>query len=118
MIELYVEFEETLAYVGGFDSDVGGHREITWYGDNSDCEDDFEAICGFNDKNENVAKQEEANMVGQIAIDAIARQQHSISGEATSIMIEQNARNITIAQDPFGVLSFMRVLDIQAMRAP
>ncbi|MED6130519.1 hypothetical protein PIB30_001605 [Stylosanthes scabra] len=52
--EVYVDFEEAAAYVGGYDSDAGGHREITWYEDNSDNEDDFEASCEINDENENV----------------------------------------------------------------
>ncbi|MED6208534.1 hypothetical protein PIB30_046028 [Stylosanthes scabra] len=72
LIELYVEFEEASAYVGGYDSDTGRHREIKWYEDNSDSEDDFETNCGINGENENVRGEEEANTARQIAMDAIA----------------------------------------------
>ncbi|MED6212584.1 hypothetical protein PIB30_084853, partial [Stylosanthes scabra] len=47
---------------------VDGHRKITWYKDNSDNEDDHEARCEFNNENENVGEDEEANTVGQIAM--------------------------------------------------
>ncbi|MED6174629.1 hypothetical protein PIB30_070823 [Stylosanthes scabra] len=61
------------ALLDGYDTDVGGHKEITWYENNSDSEDDLEASYGFNNKN--VGEDEEANTVGQIAMEAIASQQ-------------------------------------------
>ncbi|MED6171557.1 hypothetical protein PIB30_041706 [Stylosanthes scabra] len=60
-------------------------------------------LCGFNI--ENVGEEEEANTVGQIAMEAIAWQQ-------------QNVRNATIGQDPYGAASFMRVLHLETMNAP
>ncbi|MED6116243.1 hypothetical protein PIB30_098253 [Stylosanthes scabra] len=66
LIELYIEIEEAPAYVGGYNSDEGGHREITWYEDNSDNQDDFEASCKINEENENVRGEEEANTARQI----------------------------------------------------
>ncbi|MED6142783.1 hypothetical protein PIB30_000342 [Stylosanthes scabra] len=79
LIKLYVEFEDAHVLLDGYDSDVGGHREITWYEDNNHNEDDLEASCGFNNENENVGEEEEDNTVRQIAMEAITRQQQSIS---------------------------------------
>ncbi|MED6143927.1 hypothetical protein PIB30_010284 [Stylosanthes scabra] len=84
LIELYVEFEDVPTLLGGYDSDVGEHREITWYEDNSDSEDDPEVSCGFNKENENVGEEEEANAVRQIAMEVITRQQQSISRASSS----------------------------------
>ncbi|MED6108558.1 hypothetical protein PIB30_025207 [Stylosanthes scabra] len=85
--------------------------------DNSDIEDDLEASCGFNNENENVREKEEANTVRQRAMEAITRQQLSISRASSSDLGIQNVRNAT-GQDPYGAPSFMRVLDLEAMHGP
>ncbi|MED6114991.1 hypothetical protein PIB30_085862 [Stylosanthes scabra] len=118
LIELYVDFEEAPAYVGEYDSDAGEHREITWYEYNSDSEDDFEASCRINDENENFRGEVEANTVGQVAMDEITWQQQSISGEASSDIVKQCARDVAIGEDPFGAPSFMRMVDFEAMNGP
>ncbi|MED6149333.1 hypothetical protein PIB30_061362 [Stylosanthes scabra] len=47
-------------------------------------------------------------------MEAIATQQQNISRASSSVLGEQNVRNVTTGQYPYGAPSFMRVLDLEA----
>ncbi|RYQ80379.1 hypothetical protein Ahy_Scaffold1g106832 isoform E [Arachis hypogaea] len=69
-----------------------GMRDINWEEDNNDSEDEFEANYEVDDKND------DGDLVGNPAV--------------------QDEANAIVSQHPFGVPSFMRTLDLEAMYPP
>ncbi|RYR69706.1 hypothetical protein Ahy_A03g016257 [Arachis hypogaea] len=93
MIELYIEFEHhTRMDSVGDDVNVDEIKDIDWEKDNNDSEEEFEANCEVDEENE------DGDLAGNPAVQI----------EANSI----------VSQHPFGVTSFMRTLDFEAMHAP
>ncbi|RYR52406.1 hypothetical protein Ahy_A06g027332 [Arachis hypogaea] len=93
MIELYIEFEQhTRMDAVGDDIIVDELRDIDWKEDNNDNEEEFEANYEVDDEND------DRDLVGNPAI--------------------QNEAHAIVSQHPFGILSFMRTLDLEAMHAP
>ncbi|RYR11136.1 hypothetical protein Ahy_B05g079621 [Arachis hypogaea] len=93
MIELYVEFEQQ----SGMDTvddevNVDERGDIDWEEDNNDSEEEFEANYEVDDEND------DGDLAGNPAV--------------------QNEANAIVSQHPFGVLSFMRTLDLEAMHSP
>ncbi|RYR47331.1 hypothetical protein Ahy_A07g033266 [Arachis hypogaea] len=93
MIELYVEFEQQ-SELGAVEEGVNVDElgDIGWEEDNNDSEEEFEANYEVDDEND------DGDLVGNPAV--------------------QNEANAIVSQHPFGVPSFMRTLDLEAMHAP
>ncbi|RYQ86002.1 hypothetical protein Ahy_B10g105654 [Arachis hypogaea] len=92
MIELYVEFEQQLGLGAvGEEVNVGELGDIDWEEDNNDSEKEFEANEVDNENNDG-----------------------DLAGNPTV----QNEADAIVSQHPFGVPSFMRTLDLEAMHAP
>ncbi|RYQ80375.1 hypothetical protein Ahy_Scaffold1g106832 isoform A [Arachis hypogaea] len=93
MIELYVEFEQQSGMSMVSDEiNVDELGDINWEEDNNDSEDEFEANYEVDDKND------DGDLVGNPAV--------------------QDEANAIVSQHPFGVPSFMRTLDLEAMYPP
>nr|XP_029147041.1 uncharacterized protein LOC112733035 [Arachis hypogaea] len=93
MIELYVEFEQQSGMsTVGEEVNVDELGDIDWEEDNNDSEEEFEANYEVDDKND------DGDLAGNPAV--------------------QNEANAVVSQHPFGVPSFMRTLDLEAMHAP
>ncbi|RYR53990.1 hypothetical protein Ahy_A06g029248 [Arachis hypogaea] len=92
MIELYVEFEQhtRMDTVGDY-VNVDELGNIDWEEDNNDSEEEFEANYEVDDENDD--------------------------GDLVSNPTVQNEAHAFVSQHPFGVLSFMRTLDLKAMHA-
>ncbi|XP_016186200.1 uncharacterized protein LOC107627905 [Arachis ipaensis] len=93
LIELYVEFEQHTG-VDEFDEEVNINEfgDIGWEEDNDDSEEEFEANYEVDDEND------DGDLAGNPAV--------------------PNEAHAVISQQPFGVPSFMRTLDLEAMHAP
>ncbi|RYR32735.1 hypothetical protein Ahy_A10g047264 [Arachis hypogaea] len=92
MIELYVEFEQyTGMDVVGDDVNVDELRDIDWEEDN-DSEEEFEANYEVDNENDD--------------------------GDLAGNPVVQNDADAIVSRHPFGVPSFMRTLDLEAMHAP
>ncbi|RYQ85392.1 hypothetical protein Ahy_B10g104950 isoform B [Arachis hypogaea] len=93
MIEVYVEFEQQsgMSMVGD-KINVDEFGDIDWEEDNNDSEDEFEANYEFDDEND------DGDLAGNPAV--------------------QDEANAIVSPHPFGVPSFMRTLDLEAMHAP
>ncbi|RYR19465.1 hypothetical protein Ahy_B03g064240 [Arachis hypogaea] len=92
MIELYVEFEQHSGLDAvGEEVNVDKLGDIDWEEDNNDIEEEFEANYEVDDEND------DRDLVGNLAV--------------------QNEADAIVSQHPFGVLSFMRILDLEAMHA-
>ncbi|RYR69807.1 hypothetical protein Ahy_A03g016355 [Arachis hypogaea] len=93
MIELYVEFEQqSWSDVVGEEFNVDELGDIDWEEDNNDSEEEFEANYKVDDEND------DGDMTGNLEV--------------------QNEANVIVSQHPFGVPSFMRTLDFEAMHDP
>nr|XP_025627852.1 uncharacterized protein LOC112720974 [Arachis hypogaea] len=93
MIELYVEFEQQLGSgTVGEEVNVDELGDIDWEEDNNDSEEEFEANYEVDDEND------DGDLAGNPDV--------------------QNEANAIARQHPFGVPSFMRTLDLEAMHAP
>ncbi|RYR25146.1 hypothetical protein Ahy_B02g058793 [Arachis hypogaea] len=93
VIELYVEFEQhTGMDAVGDDVTVDELKELDWGEDNNDSEEEFEANYEVDDEND------DGDLAGNPAI--------------------QNEAHAIVSKHPFGVPSFMRTLDLEAMHAP
>ncbi|RYR19353.1 hypothetical protein Ahy_B03g064112 isoform A [Arachis hypogaea] len=93
MIELYVEFEQRTGMVAvGDNVNVDELGNIDWEEDNNDSEEEFEANYEVDDEND------DEDLVGNPMV--------------------QNEAHAIVSQHPFGVPSFMRTLDLEAMRSP
>ncbi|RYR48294.1 hypothetical protein Ahy_A07g034307 [Arachis hypogaea] len=92
MIELYIEFEQhTGLDVVGEEVNVDEFGDINWEEDNNDNEEEFEANYEVDDKND--------------------------AGDLAGNSTVQNEADAIVSQHPFGVLSFMRTLDLKVMHA-
>ncbi|XP_057730854.1 uncharacterized protein LOC130946197 [Arachis stenosperma] len=93
LIELYVEFEQHTG-VDEFDEEVNINEfgDIGWEEDNDDSEEEFEANYEVDDEND------DGDLAGNPAV--------------------PNEAHAVISQQPFGVPSFMRTLDLEAIHAP
>ncbi|XP_052107439.1 uncharacterized protein LOC110273511 [Arachis duranensis] len=93
LIELYVEFEQHTG-VDEFDEEVNINEfgDIGWEEDNDDSEEEFEANYEVDDEND------DGDLAGNPAV--------------------PNEAHAVISQQSFGVPSFMRTLDLEAMHAP
>ncbi|RYQ94972.1 hypothetical protein Ahy_B08g089956 [Arachis hypogaea] len=93
MIELYVEFEQQSG-LGAVSEEVNVDEleNIDWEEDNNDSEEEFEANYEVDDEND------DGDLAGNLAV--------------------QNEVNAIVSQHSFGVPSFMRTLDLEAMHAP
>ncbi|RYQ84823.1 hypothetical protein Ahy_B10g104309 [Arachis hypogaea] len=93
MIELYIEFEQQLGLgVVSEEVNVDEFMDIDWEEDNNDSEEEFEANYEVNDENDD--------------------------GDLADNPAVQNEADAIVSQHPFGVPSFMRTLDLEAMHAP
>ncbi|RYR59699.1 hypothetical protein Ahy_A05g025632 [Arachis hypogaea] len=93
MIELYVEFEQQSGSGAvGEEVNVDELGDIDWEEDNNDSEEEFEVNYEVDDKNND--------------------------GDLAGNPEEQNQANAIISQHLFGVPSFMRTLDLEAMHDP
>ncbi|QHO13736.1 uncharacterized protein DS421_15g518020 [Arachis hypogaea] len=93
MIELYVEFEQHSSLdVAGEEVDVDECGDLDWEEDNNDSEEEFEANYEVDDKNDD--------------------------GDLAGNPVMQNEAASIVSRHPFGVPSFMRTLDLEAMHAP
>ncbi|RYR39969.1 hypothetical protein Ahy_A09g045612 [Arachis hypogaea] len=93
MIELYVEFEQQSGMsTVGEDVNVDELGDIDWEEDNNDSEEEFEANYEVDDENDD--------------------------GDLAGNPVVQNEANAVVSQHLFGVPSFMRTLDLEAMHAP
>ncbi|RYR15176.1 hypothetical protein Ahy_B04g071902 [Arachis hypogaea] len=93
MIELYVEFEQHSSLdVAGEEVDVDECRDLDWEEDNNDSEEEFEANYEVDDENDD--------------------------GDLAGNPVMQNEAASIVSRQPFGVPSFMRTLDLEAMHAP
>ncbi|XP_057730445.1 uncharacterized protein LOC130945756 [Arachis stenosperma] len=93
MIELYVEFEQQSALGAvGKEVNVDELGDIHWEEDNNNSEKEFEANYEVDDKND------DGDLAGNSKV--------------------QNEANAIVSQHLFGVPSFMRTLDLEAMHAP
>ncbi|RYQ99925.1 hypothetical protein Ahy_B07g087939 [Arachis hypogaea] len=92
VIELYVEFEQQsrMGTVGD-EVHVDELADIDWEEDNNDSEEEFKANYEVDDEND------DGDLAGNLAV--------------------QNEADAIISQHPFGVPSFMRTLDLEAMHA-
>ncbi|XP_057755681.1 uncharacterized protein LOC130974854 [Arachis stenosperma] len=89
MIELYVEFEQQSGMGAvGDEVNVDELEDIDWEEDNNDSEEEFEANYEVDDE----------DLAGNPAV--------------------QNEANAIVSQHTFGVPSFMRTLDLEAMHVP
>ncbi|XP_057729998.1 uncharacterized protein LOC130945284 [Arachis stenosperma] len=93
MIELYVEFEQQPG-TSMVDDEINFDElgDIDWEEDNNDSEDEFEANYEVDDEND------DGDLAGNPAV--------------------QDEANAIVSLHPFGVPSFMRTLDLEAMHAP
>ncbi|XP_057730021.1 uncharacterized protein LOC130945308 [Arachis stenosperma] len=92
MIELYVEFEQHMRLdVVGEEVNVDEIGDTNWKEDNNDSEEEFEANYEVDDEND------DEDLTGNSAV--------------------QNEADAIVSQHPFGVSSFMRNLDLEAMHA-
>nr|XP_025611889.1 uncharacterized protein LOC112705268 [Arachis hypogaea] len=93
LIELYVEFEQHTG-VDEFDEEVNINEfgDIGWEEDNDDSEEEFEANYEVDDEND------DGDLAGNPPV--------------------PNEAHDVISQQPFGVPTFMRTLDLEAMHAP
>ncbi|RYR52062.1 hypothetical protein Ahy_A06g026987 [Arachis hypogaea] len=93
MIKPYVEFEQQpgLGAVGE-EVNVDELGDIDWEKDNNNSEEEFEANYEVDDEND------DGDLAGNLAV--------------------QNEADAIVSQHPFGVPSFMRTLDLEAMNAP
>ncbi|XP_057745381.1 uncharacterized protein LOC130963268 [Arachis stenosperma] len=93
MIELYVEFEQQPG-TSMVDDEINVDElgDIDWEEDNNDSEDEFEANYKVDDEND------DRDLAGNPAV--------------------QDEANAIVSKHPFGVPSFMRTLDLEAMHAP
>ncbi|RYQ84850.1 hypothetical protein Ahy_B10g104341 [Arachis hypogaea] len=89
MIELYVEFEQHMRMDAVEEVNVDELGDIYWEEDNNDSEEKFEANYEVDDENDD--------------------------GDLTGSPAVQNEAHATVSQLPFGVPSFMRTLDLEAM---
>ncbi|RYR79259.1 hypothetical protein Ahy_A01g004086 [Arachis hypogaea] len=93
VIELYVEFEQqSVMGTVGDEVNVDEFGDIDWEKDNNDSEQEFEANYEVDDEND------DGDLAGNPAM--------------------QNETDAIVSQHPFGVLSFMQTLDLEAMHAP
>ncbi|XP_025652920.1 uncharacterized protein [Arachis hypogaea] len=93
VIELYVEFEQQSGMgTVGDEVNVDELGDIDWEEDNNDSEEEFEANYEVDDENND--------------------------GDLASNPAVQNEAYSIVSQHPFGVPSFMRTLDLEAMHAP
>ncbi|RYR07521.1 hypothetical protein Ahy_B05g074891 [Arachis hypogaea] len=93
MIELYVEFEQHSSLdVAGEEVDVDECGDLDWEEDNNDSEEEFEANYEVDDENDD--------------------------GDLAGNLVMQNEAASIVSQQPFGVPSFMRTLDLEVMHAP
>ncbi|XP_016169067.1 uncharacterized protein LOC107611676 [Arachis ipaensis] len=93
MIELYVEFEQQSG-MSMVDDEINVDElgDIDWKEDNNDSEDEFEANYEVDEEND------DGDLAGNPAV--------------------QDEANAIVSQHPFGIPSFMRTLDLEAMHAP
>ncbi|XP_015934195.1 uncharacterized protein LOC107460352 [Arachis duranensis] len=92
MIELYVEFEQHMRLDAvGEEVNVDEIGDTNWKEDNNDSEEEFEANYKVDDEND------DEDLTGNSAV--------------------QNEADAIVSQHPFGVSSFMRTLDLEAMHA-
>nr|XP_025611844.1 uncharacterized protein LOC112705214 [Arachis hypogaea] len=92
-IELYVEFEQQSALDAvGKEVNVNELGDIHWKEDNNNSKEEFEANYKVDDEND------DGDLAGNSKV--------------------QNEANAIVSQHLFGVLSFMRTLDLEAMHAP
>ncbi|QHO58062.1 uncharacterized protein DS421_3g87550 [Arachis hypogaea] len=92
MMELYVEFEQhTGMDAVGNNVNVDELGDIDWDEDNNDSEEEFEANYEVDDENN------DGDLSGNPAI--------------------QNEADAIVSRNPFGVPSFMRTMDLDAMHA-
>ncbi|RYQ88258.1 hypothetical protein Ahy_B09g095558 isoform I [Arachis hypogaea] len=93
VIELYVEFEQQSGMgTVGDEVNVDELGDIDWEEENNDSEEEFEANYEVDDEND------DGDLAGNPAV--------------------QNEADAIVSQHPFGVPSFMRTLDLEAMHAP
>ncbi|RYR26162.1 hypothetical protein Ahy_B02g060326 [Arachis hypogaea] len=88
LIELYVEFEQHIVDAVGNEVNVDELGNIDWEEDNNDSEEEFEANYEVDD----------GDLAGNLAM--------------------QNKADAHVNQHPFGILSFMRTLDLTSMHVP
>ncbi|XP_016191917.1 uncharacterized protein LOC107632773 [Arachis ipaensis] len=93
VIELYVEFEQQSGMgTVGDEVNVDELGDIDWEEENNDSEEEFEANYEVDDEND------DGDLAGNSAV--------------------QNEADVIVSHHPFGVPSFMRTLDLEAMHAP
>ncbi|XP_052116743.1 uncharacterized protein LOC127746732 [Arachis duranensis] len=93
MIELYVEFEQQSGSGAvGEEVNIDELGDIDWEEENNDSEEEFEANYEVDDEND------DGDLAGNPEV--------------------QNEANAIISQHPFGVSSFIRTLDLEAMHDP
>ncbi|RYR25120.1 hypothetical protein Ahy_B02g058747 [Arachis hypogaea] len=93
VIELYVEFEQQSGMgTVGDEVNVDELGDIDWEEENNDSKEEFEVNYEVDDEND------DGDLAGNSAV--------------------QNEADAIVSQHPFGVPSFMRTLDLEAMHAP
>ena len=93
MIKLYVEFEQQSGMgTVGDEFNVDELRDIDWEEDNNDSEDEFEANYEVDEEND------DGDLAGNPAV--------------------QDEANAIVSQHSFGIPSFMRTLNLEAMHVP